>query len=88
MGFQVFTLLAIKISERKSIEGQQLDFSNYISRPFNKELSWFPAIEFSPDNGFQLAFVLLSAKGLKTVAQVEVIRNQIGLSFALYFSEE
>lgn len=53
---------------------------------FNKYLVWFPAIEFSPVDGFQLAFVHPSAKGLKTVAEVEVIRDKTGMYFALILS--
>jgi len=83
----VFTLLAIKIWETESVERQNLLFSNCSSRVLNKYSGWFPANEFSPDNGFQLAFVHSSAKGLKKVAEVEVIRNKTGLSFALYFSK-
>lgn len=46
------------------------------------------SLSFHPDNGFQLAFVLLSAKGLQNVADIKKIRNEIGLSFPFYFSEE
>lgn len=78
---------ALEIWERESVEGQKLDFSSCVSRLFNKYSGWFPATEFSPDNGFQLAFVLPSAQGLKKVAEIEVLRNKTGLSFALYFSK-
>ena len=32
--------------------------------------------------------MLLSAKGLQNVADIKKIRNEIGLSFPFYFSEE
>lgn len=47
----------------------------------------FLPLSFHLDNGFQLAFVLPSAQRLKKVAEIEVLRNKTGLSFALYFSK-
>lgn len=81
-------MLAVKIGERESGKGRKPDSSKYVSRLLKKYLRWFPAIEFSPDNGFQLGFVLLGAQGLRKVAEVEVNRNKIGLSFPLCFSKE